>query len=83
MAPTDVQAVQEWARFLRMMRLIMVIMVGLVMVAMFLLYQSGGMVSIESYIRAALGLGFMMLVASGYMGWKFLSNRSGLGKNRR
>lgn len=71
------RAAHAWARFLRVMRWMMTVTVGLVVGSMILLYRSNGMVSIHFYIASALGVGFMMLLASALMGLAFLSSGTG------
>jgi len=66
-----------WARYRRLMRLMFGITVGVVLIALAMLYKSGGAISIHFYIAVALGIGFSMLLMSALMGLVFLSNGTG------
>lgn len=66
-----------WARYRRIMRFMFLMTVGLVAVALALLYKFGGDVSVHFYIATALGVGFVMLLASALMGLVFLSSGTG------
>jgi len=70
-------AAYAWARYRRLMRFMFGITVGVVLIALALLYKSGGAVSIHFYIAVALGIGFSMLLMSALMGLVFLSNGTG------
>ena len=66
-----------WARYRRIMRFMFLVTLGLVLIALALLYKFGGEVSVHFYIATALGVGFVMLLASALMGLVFLSSGTG------
>jgi len=70
-------AAYAWARYRRLMGWMMLTTVTLVLGALYLLYRGNGAVSVHLYIAAALGIGFMMLLASALMGLMFLSSGTG------
>ena len=70
-------AAYAWARYRRIMRFMFLVTVGLVTIALALLYKFGGDVSVHFYIATALGVGFVMLLASALMGLVFLSSGTG------
>ena len=72
-----VKAAHAWARYRRLMRLMFGLTTGVVIVALALLYNEHGMVSVHLYIATALGIGFAMLLMSALMGLVFLSNGTG------
>lgn len=70
-------AAHAWNRFRRVLRWMMAVNVGLVVISLAILYRWNGMVSVHLYIATALGVGFMMLLASALMGLVFLSSGTG------
>jgi hypothetical protein len=70
-------AAHAWNRFRRILRWMMAVNVGLVVISVAILYRWNGMVSVHLYIATALGVGFMMLLASALMGLVFLSSGTG------
>lgn len=66
-----------WARYKRLMRFMMAVTAAVVIIALVLLYQSKGVVSVHFYIATALGIGFAMLTTSALMGLVFLSSGTG------
>lgn len=65
-----------WARYLRVMRWLMLTTVTLVVGGMVALYRSTGTLPVQVYILAAMGIGFVMLLASAVMGLRLLFGRS-------
>lgn len=66
-----------WARYKRLMRFMLLVTIGVVAIALALLYDGESAVSVHYYIAAALGIGFMMLLAAALMGLVFLSSGTG------
>jgi hypothetical protein len=66
-----------WARYRRMMALMLGITLAVVVIALLLLYDSQGEMSVHFYIATALGIGFMMLLTAGLMGLVFMSSGTG------
>lgn len=65
-----------WARYRRVMRWMMLVTIALVLGALVLLYRKNGAVAIDGYIALALGIAFVMLLASALMGLRFLPRRT-------
>ena len=71
------KAAHAWARYRRLMRFMLFVTLAVVGIAMVLLYQRNGLVSVHFYIAAALGIAFTMLLMSALMGLVFLSSGTG------
>jgi hypothetical protein len=66
-----------WARYKRVMRFMLMLTIGIVIIALALLYDGESNASVHFYIATALGIGFVMLLASALMGLVFLSSGTG------
>lgn len=70
-------AAHAWARYRRLMRFMFGATLAVVIIAMGMLYQQMGMVSVHFFIATGLGIGFSMLLMSALMGLVFLSSGTG------
>lgn len=70
-------AAHAWARYRRLMRLMFGLTTGVVIVALVMIYQEVGLVSVHFYIATALGIAAAMLLMSALMGLVFLSSGTG------
>lgn len=70
-------AAHAWARYRKLMRGMFGITAATVGVALVMLYQEVGLVSVHFFIATALGIGAAMLLMSALMGLVFLSSGTG------
>jgi len=70
-------AAHAWARYRRLMRWMLGFTVAVVIVALGLVYEQNGMVSVHFFIATGLGIGLAMLLTSALMGLVFLSSGTG------
>ncbi len=70
-------AAHAWARYRKLMRWMFALTTLVVIVALTLIYNQIGMVSIHLFIATALGITFAMLLMAALMGLVFLSSGTG------